>query len=122
VKALAIDVLVSVAVVLTLLSCLGMLRMRHAYQQMHFLAPPASLSAALITIAIFLQNGSKPESYKAVFITLVLLVLNSVVTHATARAFRIRDAEQWRAFPGEEFPVAAEDQILVPGEEGKTVR
>ena len=76
-----------------LASVLGMLRMRDAYQRMHYIAPPASFGAILITIAIFLQRGLKPESFKALFTTVVLIGMNTVVTHAAARAFRIAGHE-----------------------------
>lgn len=87
-----------------------MLRMRDEYQMMHFISPPASVSAILITIAIFVQRGARPESFKAVFITLILLLMNSVVTHATARAFRIRDVRgHWKPRDGEQVPVLPAD-------------
>jgi len=64
-KATCIDVLVLGAVLLTLHSAWLMLRMKDEYQMMHFMSPPASLSAGLMVIAIFLQRGFKPESFKA---------------------------------------------------------
>lgn len=109
---LAIEILVYAAVIITLLSSWLMLRMRDAYQMMHFMAPPASVAAILITVAIFLQQGSKPESYKALFITVVLLLMNSVVTHATARAFRIRAERDWMAAEGQEVPLMPTDETL----------
>jgi monovalent cation/proton antiporter MnhG/PhaG subunit len=111
-KTIAIETLVACAVAITLLSVLGMLRMRDPYQRMHYIAPPASLSAILITIAIFLQQGLKPEAFKAVFITLVLIGMNAFVTHAAARAFRIAETKNWRPKPGEEVPITRADEPL----------
>lgn len=111
-KIIVIDALLSVAVLITLASVLGMLRLRDAYQRMHYIAPPASLSAVLITLAIFLQRGFKPESFKALFTTVVLIGMNSVVTHAAARAFRIADTKGWRPKKGEEVPMKPTDKLL----------
>ena len=90
----------------------AMLRMKDACQMMHFMSPPASVSAGLIVIAIFLQQGFKPESFKALFILAVLTLMNAVVTHATARAFRIRETHNWRALPGEEVPKRSTDKKI----------
>lgn len=110
---LAIEVLIYAAVAIALLSAWLMLRMKDEYQMMHFMSPPASLSVILITIAIFLQQGRKPESFKALFIVLVLLMMNTAVTHATARAFRIRKTrEDWRPGEGQEVPVLLSDEKL----------
>jgi multicomponent Na+:H+ antiporter subunit G len=111
-KIIVIDALLSIAVLITLASVLGMLRLRDVYQRMHYIAPPASLSAMLITLAIFLQRGFKPESFKALFTTVVLIGMNSVVTHATARAFRIADTKGWRPKKGEEVPIQPSDKRL----------
>jgi monovalent cation/proton antiporter MnhG/PhaG subunit len=111
-KAISIDVLLALGVLVTLLSVLGMLRMRDPYQRMHFIAAPASLSAALFTIAIFLQDGLKPESFKALVTTFVLIGMNTVVTHAAARAFRIADTKNWSPKPEEEVPIHPKDEIV----------
>lgn len=112
---LIIQVLVYAAAGIALLSSWLMLRMKDEYQMMHFMSPPASVSIIFITVAIFLQQGRKPESFKALFITVVLLMMNSVVTHATARAFRIRESrEHWHPQQGEEVPTKASDEIIAP--------
>src|SRR5579859_3856047 len=113
-KAITIAVLLAIGVLLTLLSVLGMLRMRDPYQRMHFISPPASISAALFTIAIFLQDGLKPESFKALATTLVLTGMNTVVTHAAARAFRIAETKDWNPQPGEEVPIHPNDELVMP--------
>ncbi len=112
-----IEALLALSVLLVWICSVGMLRMRDPYQQMHFMSPPASLGVALITFAVFLERGAKPESFKALFVVLILLAMNSVVTHATARAFRIREVSPWRALPGQEVPIRAEDEPVMPGKE-----
>jgi monovalent cation/proton antiporter MnhG/PhaG subunit len=109
-KVIAIDVLIAAAVLVALLSVLGMLRMRDPYQRMHYISAPAALSPLFITIAIFLQDGLKPESFKALVTTFVLIGMNTVVTHAAARAFRMAETEHWRPVPGEEVPIRSSDE------------
>jgi multicomponent Na+:H+ antiporter subunit G len=111
-KTIVIEVLLAAAVLVTLLSVLGMLRVRDAYQRLHYIAPPASLGAAFITLAIFLQLGFKAESFKALFTTFVLIGMNSVVTHAAARAFRIAEVEDWRPDKNEEVPIRLSDKMI----------
>jgi multicomponent Na+:H+ antiporter subunit G len=112
VKTIAIETLIALGVAITLFSVLGMMRMRDPYQRMHYIAPPASLSALLFTLAIFLQQGIKPESFKAGFTTLVLIGMNTVVTHAAARAFRISETKGWKPKPGEEVPIRRSDESV----------
>src|SRR5512140_3877439 len=76
-KTVAIEALLVAAVLITLLSVAGMLRMRDPYQRMHYISPPASLAALLIVAAIFLQRGLKPESFKALLTALVLIGMNT---------------------------------------------
>jgi multicomponent Na+:H+ antiporter subunit G len=114
---IAIEVLLSAAVLIIVGSVLGMLRMRDPYQRLHYISPPASLSAIFITAAIFLQHGLKPESFKALFTTVVLIGMNTVVTHAAARAFRIAEVQDWRPKQGEEVPITPRDEIVRPGGE-----
>jgi multisubunit Na+/H+ antiporter MnhG subunit len=109
-KLIAIDALVAAAVIVAVLSVLGMLRMRNPYQAMHYISPPAALTPLFLTIAIFLQDGLKPESFKALITTFVLIGMNTVVTHAAARAFRIAETKNWRPDPGEEVPIHPNDE------------
>ena len=109
-KTIIIEICLSAAVLITVISVLGMWRMRDAFQRMHYIAPPASLSAFFITVAVFVQRGFKPESFKATFTTLVLIGMNTVVTHAAARAFRIVDVKDWHPEKGEEVPVQPTDE------------
>jgi multisubunit Na+/H+ antiporter MnhG subunit len=109
-RTIAIGVLVAAAVLVALLSVLGMLRMRDPYQRMHYISAPAALSPFFLTAAIFLQDGMKPESFKAAMTTLVLIGMNTVVTHAAARAFRMAETQDWQPDSGEEVPIHATDE------------
>ena len=116
-KTIAIDALLAAAVLLTLVSVLGMVRMRDPFQRMHYISPPASISALFIVAAIFLQRGLKPESFKALFTALILIAMNTAVTHAAARAFRVADTKDWRPKRGEEVPIQPTDELVRPEQE-----
>lgn len=111
-KSIAIDVLIAAAVLVTIVSVLGMLRVRDPYQRMHYVSPPASLSSLLIAVAIFLDRGLKPESFKALFAAMILVGMNTVVTHAAARAFRISEVPEWNPKRGEEVPTKPGDEVV----------
>lgn len=111
-KTYAIDVLLALSVLITLLSVVGMLRVRDPYQRMHYISPPASVSALLIAAAIFIQRGWKSESFKAALTALILIGMNSAVTHAAARGFRVAEVKDWRPRKGEEVPILPQDESV----------
>lgn len=113
-RIVAIESLLGLSALITWISVLGALRMRDPYQQMHYISPVASLSAIFIAAAIFVQQGLKPESFKSLFTAAVLVAMNTFVTHAAARAFRISEVKGWHAKKGEEVPIKPSDEIVVP--------
>jgi multicomponent Na+:H+ antiporter subunit G len=87
-------VLCAAAVLLTLACSVGVLVMRDAWQRLHFAAPPATLGAALLTVAIAIEAGPAAAS-KPFVVLLLLTALNGVVTHALARAAFVRSRGGW---------------------------
>lgn len=90
-QAIVVDVLVAVAVTLSLLSAVGAMVMRDAYQRLHYLAPPSSVAPFLLTVALFVGEPDRQAGFKMLLVLVLLNAVNGVVTHATARAARIRD-------------------------------
>ncbi len=88
---------------LVVLSCwlgtVGMVRMREPMQSLHYLSLPACFGSIALVIAVFLRTGNSQASWKTLLIVFILLAINSVVTHATARAFRTRDLGHWEPRP-----------------------
>ena len=83
------------------LGVLGMLRMREPMQALHYLSLPACLGSILLTVAVFVETGNSNTAWKTLLICFALLAVNSVVTHATARAFRTRQLGHWEPRPGD---------------------
>ena len=80
---------------------IGMWRMPEPMQALHYLSLPASAGATFLVIAVFLEEGSSQISWKTLLIALVLLAINSVGAHATARAFRARELGHWEPLDGD---------------------
>jgi multisubunit Na+/H+ antiporter MnhG subunit len=94
-------VLLSVVVLGCWLGVIGMWAMRQPIQALHYLALPASVGVTALTVAVWLEEGNTQASWKTLLIGLVLLGINSVVAHATARAFRARELGHWEPQDGD---------------------
>jgi multicomponent Na+:H+ antiporter subunit G len=99
------DVAEIILLSLVVLSCwfgaVGMWRMREPMQALHYLSFPACVGSSVLVLSVFVQTGSSQAAWKTLLICLVLLASNSVVTHATARAFRTRQLGHWEPRPGD---------------------
>jgi len=104
---------------LVVLSCwtgaLGMARMREPTQALHFLALPA-IGGLFLTAAVFLRTGPSQASWKTLLIAIILLGINSVVGHASARAFRTRELGHWEPLDGDPMEFVRDTEQ--PGESG----
>lgn len=101
-------ILLGSVVLLCWLGVLGMWRMREPMQALHYLSLPATGGSVFLTIAVFVAQGPGQAAWKAALIALVLLAANSVVTHATARAFRSRELGHWEALDGDPMEIVHE--------------
>lgn len=95
-------ILLAIVVLAAWLGVLGMLRMKEPTQALHYLSLPAVGAIALV-IAVFAETGAGQASFKTIAIAIILLAVNSVVTHATARAFRTREIGHWQPRDGDNF-------------------
>jgi multisubunit Na+/H+ antiporter MnhG subunit len=102
---IATGILLGAAVVLAILCAVGVLVMRDPLQRLQFSAAVVGLSAGLIAVAVWLEESDAQARIKVLLIWAVLFVMNSILTHATARAFRIRRVGRWRPQPEEGIPV-----------------
>ena len=94
-RELAVLVLLALGVGVTLLSCVGVLVMRDAYDRLHYTAPAAVLAPVAIAAAVVLEERLSAAGIKAVLVAMVLVATNPVLGHATARAARIRQFGEW---------------------------
>lgn len=96
-----VAILLGLAVVIALLCSLGLLVMRDPWQKLHFSAPIVTLSMASIIVAVWVDEPDWQGRIKVLLIGAVLFAMNSVLTHATARAIRIREMGHWKIEPAE---------------------
>jgi multisubunit Na+/H+ antiporter MnhG subunit len=96
-----VRILLCLVVLFCWLGVLGMWRMREPVQALHYLSLPVWGATVFLTAAVFLQTGNSQAGWKTLLICIVLLAINSVVTHATARAFRTREIGHWQPRPGD---------------------
>lgn len=73
--------------------------MREPMQALHYLSLPACVGSVALAAAVRLQTGNSQAFWKMIIISFVLLAINSVVAHATARAFRTRELGHWEPKP-----------------------
>ncbi|HET9183910.1 MAG TPA: monovalent cation/H(+) antiporter subunit G [Candidatus Angelobacter sp.] len=92
-----IDVLLGIGVASIVLSSLALLIMKDFYERLHYLSPPATISIICFTAAVIADKHLSQAGIKALLIMVVLLAMNAVLTHATARAARIRQFGRWIA-------------------------
>jgi multisubunit Na+/H+ antiporter MnhG subunit len=93
--------LLSLVVLSCWLGVIGMWVMRQPIQALHYLALPASVGMTALIVAVWLVEGNTQASWKTLLIGLMLLGINSVVAHATARAFRARELGHWEPQDGD---------------------
>jgi multisubunit Na+/H+ antiporter MnhG subunit len=107
-----LDVLLGFLMISCWLGVLGMWRMREPTQALHYLALPVWGATIFLTAAVFLQTGNSQAGWKTLLIGLIFLGINSVVTHASAQAFRSRELGHWQPQPGDpvEFVRERRDQ------------
>ncbi len=99
--AIAIDLLLGLTVLSCWIGVIGMLRMRNPYEALHFLAVPATIGVSSLTVAVFVEAGFGSTFLKVSLIAGVIMAINSVVAHATARAFRTREVGHWEPLDGD---------------------
>jgi monovalent cation/proton antiporter MnhG/PhaG subunit len=104
------SVLLSLVVLLCWLGALGMWRMKEPTQALHYLSLPATAGAILLAIAVLIAQGPREAFWKVLLITVILLATNSVVTHATARAFRARKLGHWEPRDGDPMEFVREEK------------
>jgi multisubunit Na+/H+ antiporter MnhG subunit len=80
------------AVLLTLACSISVLLARDPLDGLHYLSPPATVAGPLIVLATLFGPHGAAAALRAALTVLVLVVVNAVVAHATARAIRVRKA------------------------------
>lgn len=95
--------LLAVCGVAALVSSIGVLMARDFYERLHYMGPVGSLGVVATAGALLLKEPFTSAGLKVIMVTLLLVISNSVLTHATARAGRIHQLGDWRPKRGEDI-------------------
>jgi len=114
---LAVEVLVWVVVITCLLCCLGLVAMKDFFERLHYMATVSTVATMALLAAVVIEQGWGQAAIKVSLIVVVLLLMNAVLTHATARAARVRDLGHWQPAEGEK--IAGLEQIGGGGHKDK---
>ena len=96
-----VDVLLGAGVAVELVCCVGVVVMDDVFDRMHYLAPAATVGPACIAGAIVVAEPFSQFGVKALIAASLVVIMGPVLTHATARALRVRQFEHWEALPTE---------------------
>jgi multicomponent Na+:H+ antiporter subunit G len=100
--AIVIALLLTGAVVIVALCVLGLFTVSDSFDRLHFLSPVTSIGAVLVAAAIVVEEALSTSGVKAILTVGLLLLTSPILSHATARAARVRQYGHWKALPGEE--------------------
>ncbi|HEY7282372.1 MAG TPA: monovalent cation/H(+) antiporter subunit G [Actinomycetota bacterium] len=91
-----VAVLLGLALVTTVVSALGLLLMPNLFDRLHYLGPATTVAPVLVAAAVVAAEAFDHQGIEAVLLAVFLVLFQPVLTHATARAARIRDRGDWR--------------------------
>lgn len=105
-----VNILLFVLLAITIFCCIALVFVQDFFNRLHYLAPVTSVSITLLLLAVAVKSGWGQATIKTLLIWFVLLLINSVLTHATARAARVREMGHWTPDAKEKIPGAGGDQ------------
>ncbi len=95
-KDLAVLVLIGIGCLGFIFTALGLLFTRDVFDQIQFLAPASLVGVVAIALAVLVQEGFNQAGVKALVIAFLFFWANPILSHATARAARVRHRGQWQ--------------------------
>lgn len=102
-RSIAADVLLGLAVAVALVSAVGVLAMRDAYQKLHYVTPLSLVAPVLVALAVLVSSGFTDRSAQAGVTMLLVAIASPFLSHVTIRAARIRADGDWRGQPGQDL-------------------
>ncbi len=102
-----ISVLLGICVFVCVICCVALAMFRNFYVRLHYLAPVTTIAFLPLLIAVVIREGVGQAAIKAILVFAALLLINAVLTHATARAARVRHLGHWTADPEEQISGSA---------------
>jgi len=97
-------ILLAFAVLSFIAMAIALLAVKDFYQRLHFLTPASTWGVLMIAAAVFIAESVSQTGIKAVLVGVILAATAPIISHATARAARIRQKGHWQPSPEEGFP------------------
>jgi multicomponent Na+:H+ antiporter subunit G len=94
--------LLALGVAVEILSVVGLISSNDCFDRLHFVGPASTLGPVLIGTSLLVHESFSVNGIKTIMVISLLLISNPVLSHATARAARIRQFGHWQALPLEE--------------------
>lgn len=102
-REITIDLFLWLCVVTAALAACALPLSTELFDRLHYMAPVADVSAICLLVAVILQEGWGQAAVKMIFICIVLILMNAVLAHVTARAARVRNLGHWTPQPDEQI-------------------
>ncbi len=93
-----------------LLTSVGMLLGRDVYQRIQYTYPAATVGLVAVVAAILIHKSISQAGIKTLVTGLIVFWTNPVVSHATARAARVRKLGHWLPGDQENIQAAGDDE------------
>lgn len=93
--AIAIWILLILGMASFLLTSVGMLLGRDVYERIQYTYPTATVGLIAVVAAIVIHKSLSQAGIKAIIVSLIVFWTNPALSHATARAARIRESGNW---------------------------
>lgn len=93
-----------------LLTSVGMLLVRDVYQRIQYTYPAATVGLVAVVAAILIHKSISQAGIKTLVTGLIVFWTNPVVSHATARAARVRKLGHWLPGDQENIQAAGDDE------------
>lgn len=99
----AVGILLVVGVGIAVVCAVGLVAIDDPFDRLHVVGPASTVGPLAIATAIVVREGVGPGGVKSIIVAVLLLVTSPVLTHATARAARIRQFGHWKPAAAEEI-------------------
>ena len=92
---IAVIALLTIAVTAVAISAIGIVVMSDVFDRLHYIGPASMIAPVAIAAAVVVREGLSPAGIKALLVAIAISGTAPVLTHATARAARVRALGRW---------------------------
>lgn len=108
-ESVILSILLGVGAIIALICSIGMMLARDALQRLHYSGAVVALTGPLVAAAVWVHEKPVEPRVKVLLTVGLLIFTNIVLSHATARAIRIRRKGKWSIEPAERDAMLAPD-------------